>query len=278
MREISVRSKFLITIILLIVTACTSLPSLVIGVEDGNPGQFQSLTVFAAASLIESFNEIGERYEAENPGTQIIINYAGSQQLAQQLSQGAPADIYASADKDQMENVIRSGRVGQGMEKEFAHNRLAVILPEDNPGQIENLSDLANPGLQIVLADGAVPVGQYSLQMLEKVNQSGIHGSEFKEHVLNNIVSYEENVRAVLSKILLGEADAGIVYLSDVFKTDARMILIPDQLNVTASYYISPITDSANQVLAQDFIKFIFSSTGQNILASHGFKQGGQDG
>jgi molybdate transport system substrate-binding protein len=276
-REIGMWNKFLITLQLLILTACSGLPSLVFGVEDADPDPNQILTIFAAASLIESFNEIGERYEAENPGTQIILNYAGSQQLAQQLSQGAPADVYASADRDQMENVIHSGRVQQGMELEFTRNRLAVILPEDNPGEIEDIRDLANPDLQIVLADDAVPVGQYSLQMLEKVDRSGVYGAGFKEHVINNVVSYEENVRAVLSKILLGEADAGIVYSSDVLESDARLILVPDNLNVIASYYISPINDSSNQGLARDFIEFIFSPDGQEILASHGFNQRGQD-
>lgn len=278
MREIGMWIKFLVALQLLIITACSGLPGLVFGVEDADPDQNQTLTVFAAASLIESFNEIGERYEAENPGTQIILNYAGSQQLAQQLSQGAPADVYASADRDQMENVIRSGRVQQGKEIEFARNRLAVILPEDNPGQIENIRDLANHDLQIVLADGAVPVGRYSMQMLEKADRSGVYGAGFKEHVIKNIVSYEENVRAVLSKILLGEADAGIVYSSDVLESGARLIRVPDNINVIASYYISPISDSSNQDLGRDFIEFIFSPDGQQLLVSNGFIQQGQDG
>lgn len=276
MRIFSQLAKLLITLPVLIVASCTGSLGFFAVSGDADTDPNQSLTVFAAASLIEAFNEMREKYEAENPGAQIIINYAGSQQLAQQLSQGAPADVYASADRDQMENVIRSGRVQQGDELEFIRNQLAVILPKDNPGQIEDVSDLANTGLEIVLADGAVPVGHYSLQMLEKIDQSGIYGAGYKEHVLNNVVSYEENVRAVLSKILLGEADAGIVYLSDVFETDAGLILVPDRVNVTASYYIAPISDSSNKDRARDFVEFIISPAGQDILASYGFNQQGK--
>ena len=279
MRDITSWGKFLATLPLLMIAACSSLNSLSPGFKDTDSNRPQSLTVFAAASLIEAFNEIRESYQGINPGTQLVINYAGSQQLAQQLSQGAPADIYASADKAQIDNVIRSGRVHQGVEEEFVQNRLVVILPDDNPGNIGELGDLSNPGLQILLADGAVPAGQYSLEMLERASQEKMYGAEFKDQVLRNVVSYEENVRAVLSKILLGEADAGIVYESDGWGAndeDIILIRIPDLVNATASYYISPVSDSLNKNLAQDFIDFVLSSAGQDILARYGFSQQGQ--
>ena len=279
MREINLLSKSLVAFPLLIIAACASLNGFESGFKNEDTDPQGSLTVFAAASLIESFNEIGERYEAANPGVQITLNYAGSQQLAQQLSQGAPADVFASADKEQMDNVISSGRVIQGVEVKFVRNRLLVIVPEDNPGQIQDLSDLSNPGLEIILADDAVPVGRYSLQMLSRASQSSLYGDGFKQYVLNNAVSYEENVRAVLSKVILGEADAGIVYVSDGWGVNAeevRLISIPDQVNVSASYYISPVSDSSNQGLAQDFIEFVLSPESQAILARYGFDRQGQ--
>lgn len=279
MREINLLSKSLVAFPLLIIAACASLNGFGSGFKNEDTDPQGSLTVFAAASLIEAFNEIGESYEAANPGVQITLNYAGSQQLAQQLSQGAPADVFASADKEQMDNVISSGRVLQGMEVKFVRNRLLIIVPEDNPGQIQDFGDLSNPGLEIILADGAVPVGRYSLQMLSRASQSNLYGDGFKQDVLNNAVSYEENVRAVLSKVILGEADAGIVYVSDGWGINAeevRLISIPDQVNVSASYYISPVSDSSNQGLAQDFIEFVLSPESQDILARYGFDRQGQ--
>ena len=278
MREINLLGKSLVAIPLIMVAACASLIGFGSGFNNEDTDPQGRLTVFAAASLIEAFNEIGERYEAANPGVQITLNYAGSQQLAQQLSQGAPADVFASADKEQMDNVISSGRVLPGMEMKFVRNRLLVIVPEDNPGQIQDLGDLSNPGLEIILADGAVPVGRYSLQMLSRASQSNLYGNGFKQDVLNNAVSYEENVRAVLSKVILGEADAGIVYVSDGWGANAEevhLISIPEKVNISASYYISPVSDSSNQGLAQDFIEFILSPIGQDILAKHGFDRQG---
>jgi molybdate transport system substrate-binding protein len=277
-REINLLSKSLVAFPLLIIAACASLNGFGSGFKNEHTDPQGSLTVFAAASLIEAFNEIGESYEAANPGVQITLNYAGSQQLAQQLSQGAPADVFASADKEQMDNVISSGRVLQGMEVKFVRNRLLIIVPEDNPGQIQDFGDLSNPGLEIILADGAVPVGRYSLQMLSRASQSNLYGDGFKQDVLNNAVSYEENVRAVLSKVILGEADAGIVYVSDGWGINAeevRLISIPDQVNISASYYISPVSDSSNQGLAQDFIEFVLSPESQDILARYGFDRQG---
>lgn len=279
MRKINLLGKSLIVFPLLMVAACASLSDFRSGFEDTDTNPDERLTVFAAASLIEAFSEIGDRYKAANPGVQITLNFAGSQQLAQQLSQGAPADVFASADKEQMDKVIKSGRVLEGIEVMFIQNRLVIIVPEDNPDQIQDLGDLSNPGLNIILADGAVPVGRYSMEMLSRASNSNLYGSGFKEDVLSNVVSYEENVRAVLSKIILAEADAGIVYESDGFGAngeDIRLISIPDQVNISASYYISPVSGSSNQGLARDFIDFVLSPQSQAILTKYGFERQGQ--
>ena len=227
------------------------------------------------ATFNMDFTEIAEEFESENPGSKVVINFAGSQQLAQQLSQGAPADVFASADQRQMENAILAGRVKRGSEKVFINNQLVLIFPAENPGNIQDFGDLVESGLQLILADGAVPVGRYSMEMFDKANHQGGYGIRFKEDVINNVVSYEENVRAVLSKILLGEADAGIVYLSDVFGVQEGQILlinIPDQVNVTASYFVAPISDSSNPSLARKFINFILSPAGQEIITRYGFR------
>ncbi len=238
-----------------------------------NEAPTDTLTVFTAASLTEAFTEIGKSFEETHSGTQVLFNFAGSQQLAQQLAQGAPADAFASADEQQMMLAVQTGRVREGEVQIFARNHLVVIFPTDNPGGITRLGDLAEPGLMIVLANQAVPVGNYSLEFLNKASQHPEFGLDYKNKVLKSVVSYEENVKAVLSNVLLGEADAGIVYASDLSPTNGEKlgyIEIPDPLNVTAGYFIAPVGGSSESEPANDFINFVLSTQGQDILAQHG--------
>jgi molybdate transport system substrate-binding protein len=233
----------------------------------------QTVTVFAAASLTEAFTEIGQAFEAGRPGVKVEFNFAGSQQLAQQLAQGAQADVFASANQVQMDSAISAGRVAEDDVQDFAHNRLVVIYPKDNPAGLARLQALTREGLKLVLAAREVPVGGYALQFLEKASQSPDFGSDFEGKVLNNVVSYEENVRAVYSKVSLGEADAGIVYASDIPKDDTHVgsLEIPGELNVVATYPIASLEDSPNPGLAAAFVEFVLSATGQDILAGYGF-------
>jgi molybdate transport system substrate-binding protein len=237
-----------------------------------------TLSVFTAASLTEAFTEIGGLFEEEHPGVKAAFNFAGSQQLAQQLGQGAPADVFASANDTHMEAIIASGRVTSGAQRAFALNRLVVIYPQDNPAGLTALADLAKPELKgrLVLAASEVPVGQYALDFLEKAAHEPSLGAAFKEAVLDNIGSYEENVKAVLAKVSLGEAFAGIVYTSDLAGNGASAqrvgrIDIPDRLNTIASYPIAVIGDSDHPDLAAAFVDFVLSPQGQAVLARHGF-------
>ncbi len=232
------------------------------------------LIIFSAASLTEAFTELSIAFEAEQPDVEIVLNFAGSQQLAQQLGQGAPADIFASADERQMTAVITAGRVEAGAERPFATNRLVVVFPNDNPGNVQTLTDLAKPGLRLLLAAPEVPVGQYAQEFLDKAAAEPTYGPTYADGVRNNVVSFEENVRAVLSKIILGEGDGGIVYESDLSAETAatlRQLPIPESLNVIASYPIAPISDSNHPELTAAFIEFVLSPDGQAILAAHGF-------
>jgi len=233
-----------------------------------------TLVVLAAASLSEVFAEIGQRFEAEHPGVAVLLNLAGSQQLAQQLAQGAPADVFASADEKQMGIAAQAGRIAAGSSQPFAHNRLVVIYPQDNPAGLEKLQDLAKPGLRLVLAASEAPVGRYSLVFLDRTSQTPAFGPDYAAAVLGNVVSYEQTVKAVLAKVQLGEGDAGIVYVSDVNAGNAGLIgilEIPDSLNPAATYLLAPISDSAEHELAQAFIRLVLSPDGQEILARHGF-------
>lgn len=265
---------------LLFLSACVG-PS-VLGIPSGELDKplKETITVFAAASLTEAFREISQAYTSIHPDRQVVFNFAGSQQLAQQLSQGAPADVFASADMGQMKNVIENDRVVVESERIFAQNKLILITPADNPGGIKEFRDIATPGLDLILADRAVPVGSYSFELLDRASQRAYLGPAFKDQVMMNVVSYEENVRAVLSKVILGEGDAGIVYRSDLVRSNEDLIQgfsIPDPINVTASYYIAPISDNPHPELVQDFINFVLSALGQQILTDFGFDEAGDN-
>ncbi len=232
-----------------------------------------TLTVFAAASLTEAFTEIGQQFDAAN-GSQTAFNFAGSQQLAQQLAQGAPADVFASANTREMNAAIAAGEVISGTQRTFVRNRLVVVYPADNLAGLQDLEDLAKPGVNVVLAAKEVPAGQYSRDFLAKASESGQFTAAYSETVLANVVSYEENVRAVLSKVALGEADAGIVYTSDVGQDAADQvgrIDIPDDLNTIATYPIAPVASGQNEDLAQRFIEYVLGTDGQQILTKRGF-------
>jgi len=232
-----------------------------------------TLTVFAAASLTESFGELGQLFEARRPDVTVVFNFAGSQQLVQQLAQGAPADVFASANNRQMQAAVETGRVDAASPQPFVHNRLVLVTPADNRAGLASFADLARPGLKLVLAAPEVPAGQYAQEFLELAGQDPTLGADFVAGVTQNIVSYEENVRAVLSKVALGEADAGIVYATDAASAgDAvRILPIPDTLNVVASYPLAPIANSAQAELAAQFIALVLSPEGQAVLARYGF-------
>ena len=232
------------------------------------------LTVFAAASLNEAFRAVAEEYKSTNPGQKITFNFAGSQQLAQQLAQGAPVEVFASANMKQMTEAVQSGRIDSVSIKVFVHNRLIIVFPKENTAEIHSLHDLSKPRLKIILADNAVPAGQYAIEFLERCNRSAAFDSLFKQKVLGNVVSYEENVKAVLSKVVLDEADAGIVYTSDVGKNAAEhvgTIEIPDDVNVIATYPIAVVRDGKSPEQAEKFVRYILSDEGQTILARFGF-------
>ncbi len=233
-----------------------------------------TLNVFAAASLTDAFNEIKGKFEAANPGVTVAYNFAGSNALAQQLGEGAPADVFASANKKQMDVAIEAGRVVTGTTQVFVRNRLVLIVPKDDPANVETLQDLAKTGLKLILAAKDVPVGQYSLDFLDKAAADAAFGAAFKDDVLANVVSYEDNVRSVLTKVALGEGDAGIVYTSDISGDAAKDVVsieIPDALNTIAQYPIGAVKDSANAAVAEAFIAYVLSADGQAILESYGF-------
>jgi molybdate transport system substrate-binding protein len=230
------------------------------------------LQVFAAASLLDAFQEIGRTLEQRRPGLKVRFNFAGSQQLAIQLEQGAIADVFASADERWM-TYVRERELLRAEPRVFAQNHLAVIVPKTNPARIQKLQDLARPGVKLVLAADAVPVGRYSRKALQELSRDPAFGGDFATRVLRNIASEEENARSVVGKVQLGEADAGMVYRSDVTPNLARFVTqisLPGAADLVASYPIAMIRSGGSAGDAQAFVELVLSEEGQRVLRARG--------
>jgi molybdate transport system substrate-binding protein len=231
------------------------------------------LSVYAAASLSDAFNEVADSLRRRNPDLHIDFNFAGSQVLVLQIEQGAAADVFASADDRWMQVAQDSGFIADTPQT-FAHNRLVVIVPRGNPGRIGKLQDLARPGVKLVLAGDAVPAGHYAREAILRLARIPGFAPDYGQKVLANVVSNEENVRNVVTRVQLGEADAGLVYVSDVTPSVAgkvRRLPLPDSANVTASYPIAVVRQAPNPEAARTFIDFVLSPEGQAILVRNGF-------
>ena len=230
----------------------------------------RTLTVYAAASLTEAFTEMGKAFEASHSDVRVVFNFGGSQNLRTQIEQGAPADVFASANTKEMDTLIAQNMVEADEPKVFLTNQLVVILPKENPAGIASLEDLSKPGLKIVLAAEEVPAGRYAREMLENLN--AMFGADYKEKVLSNVVSNEDNIRQAVTKVQLGEADAAIVYVSDaVAVPELQRIEIPPEMNVIAEYPIASLTGSADSDLANEFIDYVLSFDGGATLKKWGF-------
>jgi molybdate transport system substrate-binding protein len=224
------------------------------GSASGSPNEIK---VFAAASLTAAFTKLGEQYSGANGGTKVTFNFAGSQALATQIQQAAPADVFASADIPNMDKV----KDLVGTPQNFASNLLQIVVEKGNPKGVKTLDDLANPALKVVLAAEEVPAGKYAKQILDK---AGVSLSP---------VSQEDNVKAVVTKVSLGEADAGIVYVTDVTAGGDKVegVEIPEDQNVMATYPIATVKASKAQDKAQAFMDLVLSADGQQVLKEYGF-------
>ena len=219
----------------------------------------RTLTVFAASSLKPALDKIGQEFVTAH-GIGTTFNYAGTQTLTSQLTQGAPADVFASADTAHM-STVDSAALLSGPAKIFAHNKLEIAVAKSNPKGIHSLADLARAGLVVVLADPSVPAGKYAAQALKNAGVT-VHPA-----------SLEQQVSGVLSKVAIGDADAGIVYVSDIVTSgQVDGVVIPDAQNVVADYPIAVLKSSQNQEPANLFVTFVLSPAGQATLMNAGFE------
>lgn len=253
MRSLPLSAPVVALVAVLSLSACTT----------GGGGS--TVTVLAAASLADGFEELAQAYEDRRPGVEVRLAVAGSQQLATQVLEGAPADVFASADHRQMARVVEAGLAAQEPDV-FVQNDLAIVVPEGNPQGVEGIEDLAAPSLAVVLAAPEAPAGRYARQVLDGAG------------VAVEPVSLEADVRSVLAKVALGEADAGIVYTSDVVASDAAVehVDLASEHRVVADYPVAALEDGPNPSGGGDFVAFVHSDDALAILAGFGFRAGSQ--
>jgi molybdate transport system substrate-binding protein len=220
--------------------------------------------VLAASSLTEAFGRIGSDFEHAHPGVTVRFSFGPSDALAQQIQASGAVDVFASASPTWMDAVQKDPGVTD--RTDFARNRLVIVTPSDDPANVHSVEDLANSGVKLVLAAEGVPAGDYARQILDN---AGI-----AKAALANVVSNEEDVKAVVQKVALGEADAGIVYATDVtpgVRDELREVTIPDDVNVVATYPIAVVAGSAHASLAAAFVRAVTGEHGQSVLSSFGF-------
>jgi molybdate transport system substrate-binding protein len=248
--------RALVTVVALAIVALgTAPPALATGKKPSG-----EITVFAAASLTESFNAIAKQFEKRYPDVSVKFNFDSSSNLAAQIQQGAPADVFASADEANLQKAIDSGDVTT-TPAVFAKNRLEIAVEKGNPKKVGGLADLDRSGLVVVLCADAVPCGRYAAEAFASVGVSVQPASK------------EENAKATLSKVSLGEADAGVVYVTDVkaARGDVTGVKIPDRQNVIAAYPIATVKGSEHSAAAKVWVQFLQSKTAQSTLRKFGF-------
>lgn len=228
--------------------------------EESNAGDPQELLVSAAASLTDVFGELEAAFEEANPGVDVILNLGGSSTLREQILAGAPADVFASANKSIMDEVVLAEETASEPEV-FATNELQIALPAGNPGGVTGLEDFSDPELLIGLCAEGVPCGDFARMSLAR---AGIEAEPDTQ---------EPNVRALLLKIAAGELDAGITYVTDVVASDDSVVglRIPDEWNVRVDYPIAVLARARAPEAAADFVRLVSSETGRDILQTHGF-------
>ena len=246
---------------LLVATACSSESSTSTATSVRSSTAGTERTVVAASSLTAAFTQMGTDFEAANPGVHVTFNFGSSTDLATQIASEGTADVFASASGTAMDAAAEDPGVED--RADFATNQLVIITPSDDPANIGSVEDLANEGVQVVLAAEGVPVGDYAREMLDNAGIS--------QDVLANLVSNEPDDASVVAKVSSGEADAGIVYTSDITTADVGSVVVPSDINVVATYPIAVVTGAPQAELATSFVTYVTGAAGQATLASFGF-------
>jgi molybdate transport system substrate-binding protein len=236
--------------------------------------QSQDMTVFCAAGLSGAFNELGQLYKNES-NVSVAFNFDGAQVLRTQIENGANADVFVSGSNKHMNALKSEGFMDNSSVYVLAKNWQAIIVPKDNPARIENLSDLAKPGIKIVMGSKDLPITDVTMQILNKTANNSAFGPDFKKKVLSNVVSQETNINFIVSKVALGEADAAFAHKSEVsseYAAKVTLIEIPEKYNVKSEYTIGILSESKNPEQAKKFLELVKSDKGKEILTKHGYE------
>jgi molybdate transport system substrate-binding protein len=234
------------------------------GPPDGAP----RLAVYAASSLTEAFAELATVFE-QRSGMPVDLSLGASSMLAMQVIHGAPADVLASADAEQMDRLVQLGLANRSDIVQLCRNRLALVVPSSNPAGVHDLSDLARPGVRLVVAPPDVPLGRYTRQLLARAAEE--FGSDYQRSVVSNFISQEPNSRQVLARVELGEVDAAFVYASDMRAARNVQAVSMPGVTVEAAYYIAVLAPSRHRLLAREFVTYVMSEDGQATLRRWGF-------
>jgi molybdate transport system substrate-binding protein len=243
----------------LLASGCGSNGGSAFDAANADAGVARTVTVFAAASLKEAFTTLGKQFEAAHPGTRVVLNFGPSSGLAAQIIAGAPADVFASASAQNMDQVVTAGQATPATP--FAKNAMEIAVPADNPAGVHTLADLARPGIKLALCQPEVPCGVTSAKVFANAK------------LTVQPVTEEVDVKAVLSKVTLGEVDAGMVYVTDVRAAGhkVRAVEIPAGLNASTSYPIAVLTGAPNKTAGRVFTDFVVSAAGRQVLTAAGF-------
>lgn len=253
-----------------LLAACTASPAAPASGGGAAAAPRVDLVVYGAASLTDALQQVATAYEAAHPTIRVRLEFDASSALRAKIEQGAPADVFASADTANADALAEEGLAGAPVP--FAGNRVALIVPAGDPGGIHTPADLARPGLRIIAADDMVPIAVYATRMIARLAALPGYPTDFVARVAANVISKEQDVRAVLAKIELGEGDAGFVYATDVaVASGVTRIPVPDAAQVAATYTAVTIRASSHPEAAAEFLRWLTSSPAQRILQDAGF-------
>jgi molybdate transport system substrate-binding protein len=242
------------------------------GSGGGGGEQGGTLTILAASSLTDAFGELGNTFEEQNEGVEVKQTFGASSDLLAQIQQGAPADVFASAAQEEMDTAVKDNLVS-GEPEVFVKNREVIMVPKDNPANINSLEDMAKPDIKLVLAAKDVPAADYAVEILGKANKE--YGPDFEDDVLSNVVSREADVRASVNRVVVGDADATFGYASDYtpdIRNKVKVIKIPPDLNIIATYPIAALKDADDPELAKEWVDLVTSEEGQKVLEKWNFE------
>lgn len=233
-----------------------------------------TLNILAAASLTEVFADLEKGFEAQHPDIDLQYNFAGTSTLVTQVKEGLDADVFVSANTASTEELIQAGSIETDAAKVFAHNKLVIMVNKTSKVTIKDMEDILQEGVQVVIAEPSQPIGKYTEWMLDAIEEQELFTKDYKKLFLAHVVSMEESVKAVVSKVEMGEADVGIVYATDFTDKNEELVTrieIPEACNQIATYELATLSGSRHSQMADEFVKYVLSLNGQEELLKYGF-------